>query len=101
MLELMFLFIKLDFPSVKLELLTIYIDFYDFTGAVLFGQFKNISFTSMIKKRGVNFDSSDGGWRGGGQEGKGRSLPHPREKKFFVVSFSLLATRENALRLLM
>lgn len=100
MLELMFLFIKLDFPSVKLELLTIYIDFYDFTGAVLFGQFKNISFTSMIKKRGVNFDSSDAGG-GGGEEGKGRSLPHPREKKFFVVSFSLLATRENALLLLM
>lgn len=101
MLELMFLFIKLDFPSVKLELLTIYIDFYDFTGAVLFGQFKNISFTSMIKKRGVNFDSSDAGGEGGGKEGKGRSLPHPREKKFFVVSFSLLATRENALLLLM
>lgn len=100
-MELMFLFIKLDFPSVKLELLTIYIDFYDFTGAVLFGQFKNISFTSMIKKRGVNFDSSDAGGGGGGKEGKGRSLPHPREKKFFVVSFSLLATRENALLLLM
>lgn len=79
MLELMFLFIKLDFPSVKLELLTIYIDFYDFTGAVLFGQFKNISFTSMIKKRGVNFDSSDGGWRGG-KRVKGEAFPI-RERK--------------------
>lgn len=80
MLELMFLFIKLDFPSVKLELLTIYIDFYDFTGAVLFGQFKNISFTSMIKKRGVNFDSSDAGGGGGGKRVKGEAFPI-RERK--------------------
>ena len=69
----MFLFIKLDFPSVKLELFTIHIDFYHFMGAVPFAQFKNITITSKMQKRGVNLDSLGGGLGGGGGEGKGRS----------------------------